>query len=47
MKDRQASIDIPLEKINPAEEKQAAKRAAFFLIIRNEWGNRVKEVPRK
>jgi hypothetical protein len=40
-------MDILLEKTNSAEKKQTVKRAAFFLIIQNEWGNRVKEVPRK
>jgi len=40
-------MDVLLEKVNPAEEKQIVKRVAFFLIIQNEWGNRVKEVPRK
>jgi len=40
-------MEVLLEKINPAEKKQAVKRAAFFLIIQNEWGNRVKEVLRK
>ena len=40
-------MDILLEKINPAEKKQTVNRAAFFLIIQNEWGNRVKEAPQK
>jgi hypothetical protein len=47
MKDREVSMDIPLDQITPAAEKQTLKRAAFFSTIRNEWGNRVKEVPRK
>jgi hypothetical protein len=40
-------MDIPLEKINSIQEKQSAKRAAFFLIIRSQRDNRVKEVSRK
>jgi hypothetical protein len=47
MKDRAASMDILLEKMNPLEEKQTVKRTAFFLIIRNERSNRVQEVSRK
>jgi|MudIll2142460700_1097286.scaffolds.fasta_scaffold21242_3 hypothetical protein len=40
-------MDILLGKIKPAEKKQTLKRVAFFLITRNQWGNREKEVPRK
>jgi len=40
-------MDILLGKVNPAKKKQTVKRVAFFLIIQNERGNRVKEVPRK
>jgi hypothetical protein len=47
MKDRQTSMDILFEKINPAEKRQTVKRRAFFLFIRNEWDNHVKEIPRK
>ena len=47
MKDRQASMDILLEKINPAEKNQTITRAVSFLIIQNEWGKGVKEVPQK
>jgi hypothetical protein len=47
MKDRAASTDVPLEKMNSVEEKQTIKKATLFLIIRNEWGNRVKEVSQK
>jgi hypothetical protein len=46
-KDRQASINIFLEEVKPAEKKQTMKRAAFFPIIQNQWGNGVKEAPRK
>jgi len=36
-----------MEKVNSAEEKQTTKKATLFLIIRNEWDNRVKEVSQK
>jgi hypothetical protein len=47
MKNRQTSMDIPLGKINPAEKKHPLMRTALFLTIQNEWGNGLKEVPRK
>jgi hypothetical protein len=34
MKDREASMDVPLEKMNPTEEKQTIKEAGLFVSIR-------------
>jgi hypothetical protein len=40
-------MGILLREVKPAVKKQTTKRAAFFLITRNKWGSRVKEVLRK
>jgi len=47
MKDRAASTDVSLETMNSVGEKQTIKKTTLFLIIRNEWGNRVKEVSQR